>query len=304
MLSIIICSRRTDLLKQVSENISQTVGVAHEIVVVDNQANTYNICQAYNLGASQSQFPYLCFSHEDVLFHTPNWGNTVIESLKNEKVGVLGVVGSKLHPQAPAAWWDTGLENIRLRILQHQKNKQIQEEIVNPENLRQEQVVTLDGLWFCCRQEVWKKNKFDELTFTDFHFYDHDFSFQIAQNYENYVSFEILIEHFSLGNLDYRWRNNVMKFYQKWKNKLPLATYPISNENHEKIANRIFTNFTTKLIENQYDKKIVRAYVLPCLWKEPRNRQHHWFAVWLFEQYFPKLYKILRNIYRRKFTTE
>ena len=70
MISIIICSRTQAISKDLSENVQNTVGCDHELVIIDNSENQYSIFEAYNLGIKQSKGEYLCFAHDDILFHT------------------------------------------------------------------------------------------------------------------------------------------------------------------------------------------------------------------------------------------
>ena len=96
MLSIIICSKHKVLPASFLGNIDQTVGVAYEIVCIDNSENKYSIFSAYNLGVARSQYPFLCLVHEDVYFHTENWGNKVIKHLSEPKTGIVGIAGGNL----------------------------------------------------------------------------------------------------------------------------------------------------------------------------------------------------------------
>ncbi|TAD96441.1 MAG: glycosyltransferase [Bacteroidetes bacterium] len=296
MISIIICHRNAKLLADVSQNIAQTIGVPHEIVVVDNSENKYGICQAYNFGASQSKYEILCFSHEDLLFHTQNWGQKVLQIFENQQIGLLGVIGSCVHPNAPAAWWDTTKEFVRSRIFQRYENKNSEEITNNPKNESLSKTVTVDGLWFCCPKKVWQKNQFDAKTFTEFHLYDHDFALQIFQNYDVCITHEILIEHFSLGNLNRSWLENIIKFHKKWQKKLPVKTANIDSEKLAQMTFRITQNFTDRLIAGNFDKKIVLHYALKSIFMQPLNRQNRWFMVYLFKQYFPKFYGFLRGM--------
>ena len=51
MISIIIYSEKNELLAPLCQNIEQTIGVAHEIIIVDKAASPSNICIAYNEAA-------------------------------------------------------------------------------------------------------------------------------------------------------------------------------------------------------------------------------------------------------------
>jgi Glycosyltransferase like family len=299
VISIIICSRNPELFAQVSENIRQTIGLPFEIIRIDNQANRYGICEAYNLGAAQARYDFLCFSHEDLLFHTSDWGRKVVDILNDKTVGLLGVVGSGLQPSAPAAWWDTGDQAIRKRIFQRYPQQPSQEDCWNPKNEKLATVAVVDGLWLSCRKEVWTQYPFDQQTFKGFHFYDHDFSLQIGQAFRVCLSYEILIEHFSLGNLNEVWFENMIIFDRKWRKKLPRNESDYSPEEINEITYRIKRNFATRLIDKGFDKKIVRPYAWESLLERPSDRQNHWFMVWLFEQYFPNFYIFVRTIYRK-----
>lgn len=73
MISIIICSKNKDLLKDVSANIELTIGVPYEIIAIENNKGEFGICKAYNDGASKAKYDIFCFMHEDISFETQNW---------------------------------------------------------------------------------------------------------------------------------------------------------------------------------------------------------------------------------------
>ena len=105
MISLIICSRQPDIPQELKDNIALTIGVEYELVVIDNSKNQYSIFLAYNEGVRRSQYPYLCFMHEDILYHTQEWGKNVVEHFKDEKVGLIGVVGTHFLPDTPCGWY-------------------------------------------------------------------------------------------------------------------------------------------------------------------------------------------------------
>jgi len=108
MISIIISTHNAANFKNVSQNIADTIGVPYEIVPVENHAK-YSLCTAYNLGANMAKFSYLCFLHEDVLFKTPNWGKQLTELMeKDEKTGLIGVMGTKFKSTFPKFSWGNG----------------------------------------------------------------------------------------------------------------------------------------------------------------------------------------------------
>lgn len=96
MLSLIICSKHSRIDEFLKRNISETIGVDYEIVHIDNSKNQYTIFQAYNVGVQRAKGDYLCFMHEDVIYHSQGWGGVVQKCLEQDFVGALGVVGSTI----------------------------------------------------------------------------------------------------------------------------------------------------------------------------------------------------------------
>jgi len=298
MISVLICSVNPLFLEQIKKNIQKTIGVPYELFVWDNRQSHYGICKVYNLLAQKAQYSVLCFTHEDILFHTQNWGKNVLKHLENPQIGLIGLLGSQLQPDAPASWWDTTQEFVRQQIMQAYPDRASEIFYHNPDNEVLSSVANIDGLWFCCPKKVWQENRFDEQNFTQFHFYDHDFAVQIAQKYTVGVVYDILVEHFSLGSLNDSWRKNCILFHQKWTKKLPIIRTNIDQEKVKAISFRITCNFTTQLIEQNFDKKTIRSYAFRSLFLNPKDRQTHWFMVWLFQNYFPKSYVFLRKCWR------
>ena len=107
MLSIIVCSRSSQLPYYFLQNISETIGADYEIVAIDNSSKTYSIFSAYNEGVRRSIGEYLCFVHEDVTFCTNEWGKIVSGKLSDQTIGIIGVVGSDYMPKCPTGWWMT-----------------------------------------------------------------------------------------------------------------------------------------------------------------------------------------------------
>ncbi len=66
MISIIICSVNQNYLKDVAENISNSIGVEYELLVWDNREAKKGLCEVYNMMAAKARYDYLCFLHEDI----------------------------------------------------------------------------------------------------------------------------------------------------------------------------------------------------------------------------------------------
>ena len=86
------------------------------------------------------------------------------------------------------------------------------------------QVVAIDGMWFCVPAKLFDEIIFDQKTFNSFHCYDLDICMQIKEiGYKVCVTNEVIIEHSSYGSFDMQWYENSQKFYNKWRNILPLV---------------------------------------------------------------------------------
>jgi len=236
MISIIICSRKPDIPQELKENIKEIIGVDFELLVIDNSQNQYSIFRAYNEQAKRSKYPYLCFMHEDILFHTQDWGQKVVNYFeKDEKVGLLGVVGGHYAPRYPVPWWRSGLLSGQCLQGHYEttRNKQYFTTLDRYFDFIQDkpqiEVASVDGLWFCIKKELfYNENRlccieFDEKTYPGFHCYDIDICFQVWNiGLKVIVVSDVLIEHKSHGHGDVQWRKNLLKFYFKWQDKLPL----------------------------------------------------------------------------------
>ncbi|HCR78060.1 MAG TPA: hypothetical protein DIW37_16955 [Chryseobacterium sp.] len=203
MLSIIISSYQKYYFDQLTENIRETIGEGflYEIIQMWNP-NVMSITEAYNSGAEKARYENLLFLHEDLIFHTQNWGYKLLEHLQKESTGIVGVAGSSYVPFAPSSWTVTEKYN-SVYILQGNKENTEFFHINSTEKNRTE-VFAVDGVFMAIRKENYDKFRFDE-NLKGFHGYDLDFSLRVAQKLQNFVINDILIKHFSGGNPDKKW---------------------------------------------------------------------------------------------------
>lgn len=226
ILSVIICSRNSDISSALRENITATIGCEFELCVIDNTCKTYNICSAYNEGVKRTSGEILCFMHEDVWFHSDSWGKVVTDFFANiPEAGLLGVVGGQFMPNTPAYWGEGG--NDYGVILQgnydddgvyhvYWAGNEFEGDVL--------EVAAVDGQWFCIPRELFKSIRFDDTTFTKFHSYDVDICMQIATSGKRlFISKQILVEHQSGGNDDLEFIEQNELFYNKWKSFFPLV---------------------------------------------------------------------------------
>jgi len=230
MISIIICSRESDISEGLKNNLRETIGLDYELILVDKTEHRQSIFKAYNVGIDRAKFDTLCFIHDDILFHTPQWGSVVLEQLSNHSVGFIGVAGGSVAPRVPAQWnFDTHFIN----LLQYKKKRRysILREGASFNNRSFQPVVTLDGVFLACRKDLLKNIRFDELSFTGFHCYDLDITLQAhCEGFENRVINNLLLEHFSEGKYDRKWVECQLSLWRKWKRKLPFSLIQQSDE--------------------------------------------------------------------------
>jgi GT2 family glycosyltransferase len=221
MISIVVCSINKNLFQDLSTNINKTIGNSvFEIIPIDNKKEKLSIARAYNKGLELAKFNIVLFIHEDILFHTSNWGKILLAFFKKDNsIGLVGVAGSKIKTKFPSGWWENDPALLNKFILQHYPNgkKNLMKAGFNSSNL--EEMVVIDGVFMAMRKIP--KIRFDE-RLTGFHFYDQGISLRIRNaGYRVMVNNKILIEHFSYGNKDVNWLKSSIKFQKLYSEHLP-----------------------------------------------------------------------------------
>lgn len=229
MISIIVSSISPEQNQKFVQNIRETIGdIPYELLVHDNRETHWGLCKLYNRLANQSNYDILCFFHEDIFFHTQDWGNLIADFLQQTpRAGVIGFAGSTLKSKILSGWGNRK-ETSRKNLMQHRHGRKINLDQVNPDKKDFSRVAVVDGLALIVKRDVWQQYPFDETTFRGFHLYDLDFSLQIALHYENYVCHTILVEHLSSGSYSKIWYEETRKFHQKWASVLPFYVLPYS----------------------------------------------------------------------------
>ncbi|MBD0255796.1 MAG: hypothetical protein ICV83_08765 [Cytophagales bacterium] len=273
MLSIIICSKDEADLRRVSANVADTVGVPFEIIATKNSGGKYGICEAYNLGAARSRYPYLCFMHEDVQVHTPGWGGRVAAYLADTSIGLVGVAGAAVRTRTPSPWYTSLPRYNYLNLIQHTAAGHRQHDYHNPDDAALADVVTVDGVWFCCRREVWQQHPFDAHTFRGFHFYDVDFASRLfTGGYRVCVAFDILIEHFSPGSYEREWIHYALVYARKWRKKLPLAVPEVPQTRWRRLEYESGKHFLGLLVK----ANVKGGLLLRFGWQYLTGNPHGW----------------------------
>ena len=243
MISIITCSIKPDVCKRMLDSVSKTIDAEYETVVFDNREKQYGICKAYNEAAKNAKGDYLCFVHEDIEIRTNGWGKALIEFINETKnCGIVGLAGGHYAPRNFISWYaDAKAVSMKIYDPRFSMNQALKYQYCNPANEVFSKVICLDGVFLFVKKELWQENNFDEKIFKGFHFYDADFSFSMAQKYQNYVYFGMDVYHFSGGNREKTYCENMYLFQRKWKGRLPycLPEYKVSFREELRNASEI-----------------------------------------------------------------
>lgn len=259
MLSIIVCSVDPGRLKKLTESIEQTTGNDYELLVYVN-GDGKGLCEIYNEFAARAKNEYLCFVHEDVLFHTTRWDEKIIQHLKNKDTGVIGVMGGRYKSAFGLGWSDgrTGMHRFNFKNGAHGGTHLF----YNPADENKSEVVCLDGAFLCCTKQTWINCPFDENTLTGFHFYDMDFCMQShASGLKNYVIYDVLIEHFSEGNRDEGFLKDSFLFADKWKEQLPSFLGTLSRNEISNLEGYALTETIQLMKKYKLPKKKIRKMI-------------------------------------------
>jgi len=221
MISIVICSRKTDINTELSENIKSTVGADYELVVIDNSKNQWSIFEAYNLGIQRSKGNYIAFIHDDILFRSKDWGTILNEIFStDEKIGLIGVAGAKIKTKMPSGWWQCPENYKEINILQHIGDDKIEKWEYGFKNQSFSEVVAIDGVFMVLKKEC---GIAFNTNLKGYHNYDLNLSFEcIRKGFKIVATNQILIEHFSNGNINPSWYESAYEVHQYYKNLLPL----------------------------------------------------------------------------------
>jgi hypothetical protein len=284
MISVIISSARADELLQVKANISETIGVPHEIIAFDNSSGIKGICEVYNEGVGLAKYDLLCFMHEDIEIRTQGWGHSVVDIFSNDpEAGVLGVAGGGYKSLAPSGWYqfefhseERSYQNV-LQGFKFDKKEEIHA-YHNPKNESISRVVCVDGLWFCTRKSIAIKHPFDSKTLTGFHGYDQDFCLSVFPEHKILVTYSILMKHSSEGNFDKKWFDEILKIHRKWDWALPLTTSDVSMREFYHTEKRCLK----KVIENMiaWDYSFYQIHKMLVSTRRSRVRKKLFFKVY------------------------
>jgi len=235
-ISIIICSRNPNEALSVRRNLLGTAKYPNslEIIVLDNREKNEGLCAVYNQGVAKASGRVLVFMHEDVWMMEKDWDVVLLKKFREmPEMQILGVAGSSLLVDNPLPlWYAAGVPHTFGKVVHLvKKSDEFFLALYNDGDGDQEAVV-VDGLWFAARKTLFEKCRFDEKTFTKFHFYDLDICMVALEFGKIYVTTDIRVLHKSEGSFKEEWKEQSKVFIEKWKDKLPAKT--INSPPHSK----------------------------------------------------------------------
>jgi glycosyltransferase involved in cell wall biosynthesis len=242
MLSIIIPSINYELSKKLSQNIEDTIGTVYEIIIYNNRENNIGICEIYNKCALKAKYENLCFIHEDIIFHSKNWGKVIIDLLQINDIGLIGVSGVRYKTIAPITWSSSDTGFFRMNAIQRFKDGEIRHGQINPLNEKYSRVAVIDGFFMCTKKSIFDKIRFNDVFLKGFHLYDIDYSIRVGNHYQVVVTHDVLIEHFSEGNLDLTWEKENIRWHKRFENYLPVFIDNLSSRKKKESICKRSTN--------------------------------------------------------------
>lgn len=253
MISVIVCSRSSILSEKFRSYLDNTIGTVYEIILIDNSNNTFSLTKAYNLGIDKAVYNTLLFVHDDIEIYTSKFGvilNTIFES--DPRIGLIGIAGAKYKSKAPSTWSETYEDSKVINIIQVKDGKEIKYNQGFKSDAKQEEVVCIDGVFIAMNKN--HNLRFNE-KILDFHNYDLSISMEcLKKKLKLIVTNEIVVKHYSFGNINKSWYQTSAKFYKTYQLNLPAKVTGYHCNQSRELIN--FTSFCSQLI----DQKLYRLF--------------------------------------------
>lgn len=224
-------------LKPLIQNIENTIGCKHEIVMYRN-LGTHSLTELYNFFITQyshaSKTSIYVLLHDDVEITTINWGNKLLNLFnKNQDYSIIGLAGSKFY-DGSKGWWLYDKEFLAGQVIHRVNGKGMWiipfSSVYKEEHL--EDVVVIDGVFISF--DLDKLTSHFDMNVKGFHFYDMDFCLSNFKDgkYKIGVTTDIRIIHHSFGALNQKWEENRKQIIEKYNSYFPLSISE-SNKNNE-----------------------------------------------------------------------
>lgn len=218
-ISVIYSSHKGEYYdEQFEKRIRTSIGIKKfEIIRIENFGE-YSLPQAYNIGWEKANKEnILLFVHNDVHFHTKNWGYKLLDVFNSERYDIVGLAGTD-YLADNGVWWHD--RSRCYGIVNHTDGAREWETMFAPPSNKTIPVVVIDGLFIAVNSET-VLHKFDE-DFKGFHLYDLSFVFpNFLDGCDIGVTTKIRLCHESIGMVNDEWERNRIQFAEKYKEELP-----------------------------------------------------------------------------------
>jgi hypothetical protein len=249
MISIVVCSAKEERFNQFSESVASSIGLPYEIIRIDNSKNEYSLCQAYNKGKAQCNYEIICFSHDDVLFLTQNWGSVLVDVLKDPQIGLVGVFGICFYSMFPQGFSDLNEIEGQLKVGAMEGAPVRKHVRFSPDAICE--VAGIDGLFMVTRKDVIDRYRFSEDILHGFHGYDVDINMQIRQHYKIVITRDILMYHHSGGTFNEAFYDAMKILSVKWKGHFPVYVPFYTKKEIRKLHLRSLQEYHKRVISKK-----------------------------------------------------
>ena len=295
MLSLVVCSINPGYLEGLKKSVSDTIGVEHEWLVWDNRNANIGICEVYNKLAANARFPYLCFLHEDLLFKTKDWGKYLVNQFAAGDIGLIGIAGSNYKSKLYSGWYSGGPAGDYCNIYHRLGNEEYHLKFPAAWDTENVPTVTVDGVFMACPHHVWKIVEFDEQLLKGFHFYDINFSLEVARKWKVVVTNRIDMIHLTVGgDFGNAWVDAALVFHHAKGQHLPLATNGVNAGDADRAVAKYWLDWL-KNFKISFSKRV--------RWVVDQNflfKPFLWYSIAKFFLYRPLGLKYIHRMFKRK----
>ncbi len=168
-----------------------------------------SIFSKYNLGVQLSSYKdddIIVFCHADIKIHDPHFIEKIeLVFSERQDIGLLGVIGTTSYNGS--GWWICDPTLHRGSIIQGKPGTDGKETFLLEKKIGFfDDMVVVDGCFFCVRGKVAKAIKFNEEAFKgSYHFYDVDYCISVLEAGWKIAVADISVEHASPGPLNESW---------------------------------------------------------------------------------------------------
>lgn len=204
-LTLVCCYNNKKQLNEELINSLDKQNVSCDRVFIDNTHNRFSsAASALNYGASKVKTKYVIFLHQDVVFINNNSLEEIYKYIKEYDESIIGVAGVKLEE-----------DGIFTNIV-HGKNMQ---PAGNYTIKKPEKVIALDECLVGMNLNTYKRIKFDEINFDNWHLYVVDMCYNANINGLSTYVIPASIWHTSTGNVSHSFFIGVDRLRKKYKDK-------------------------------------------------------------------------------------